>query len=175
MRLIKSIIIIGIIITILLLITFKLLNVYTNKNELVLVPDLIGKKINELSDIPSKDLNYKVSDSLYVKSKERGIILNQNPKPKTKVKPGRTIYLTLNKTKPILIPVPDLMDESLKMAQDKLIHAGFEVGRIDTVDSEFPIILEVSHEGDIISKGQKLLEGSKIDLKVGKGNQIVSE
>jgi len=171
MKLIKSIIGICVSIIILLLIIFKFLDLYTNKNKLVLVPNVTGKKMNELSSLLATDLRYVVSDSMYDKNKKRGIILNQNPKPTTEVKPGRTIYLTINKTTPVLVTVPEVMDESLQMAKEKLINAGFEIGRIDTIASEFPIILEVSFGGQKIFKGEKLFEGSKIDLKIGQGTK----
>jgi beta-lactam-binding protein with PASTA domain len=170
MKLVKSIIVIGVIFVFLLIITFKYLDYYTNKDKAILVPDLIGKKLNEVSSLVGTDLQFVVSDSLYDKKKERGLILNQNPKPNALVKPGRTIYLTLNKNLPVLVIVPELTDESLNRAKENLISAGFEVGRIDTVEFEVPIILEASYEGQKIAKGETLLEGTRIDLKVGKGN-----
>ncbi|MBK8583979.1 MAG: PASTA domain-containing protein [Bacteroidetes bacterium] len=70
---------------------------FTHHGESISVPDLRGQKIERMeSFLADKHLQYKVIDSLFDLQKNPGTILEQDPAPNSKVKEGRTIYLTVN-------------------------------------------------------------------------------
>ncbi len=72
------------------------LGCYTNHGESVQVDDFTGM---ELSDAKrqgrDKDFQFEVLDSVWKEGKPSGIILSQTPKPLSRVKEGRKIYLTI--------------------------------------------------------------------------------
>ena len=75
----------------------ELLKKYTHHGEEITVPNLIGMSKNGLSALlESENLRLVILDSTFVLNKEKGIVLGQNPKPLSKVKMNRTIYISVN-------------------------------------------------------------------------------
>jgi beta-lactam-binding protein with PASTA domain len=92
---------------------------YTKHGEAIMVPDLRGKTYDEVVRVLSEnDLEYAIADSTYDESKPALSVIDQNPKPDTRVKEYRTIYLTVNSRSAPSIKMPDLKDASLKQATD---------------------------------------------------------
>ena len=79
-----------------ILVLFLRLN--TRHGDFIIVPDLIGKNIQEFeSELNKLDLQYIISDSgNYNPTFKINSVLDQLPKANSKVKQGRKIYLTLN-------------------------------------------------------------------------------
>ncbi|MDX2135925.1 MAG: PASTA domain-containing protein [Saprospiraceae bacterium] len=95
--------------SVIFLTTFWWLTCYTNHGESMEVPEYIGQNIRiAIPQAKSRNLRIVVSDSLYVPGKMPGEILDQNPKPKSRVKKGRTLYLTVAKSNPDVVALPDL-------------------------------------------------------------------
>lgn len=95
------------------------------------VPDFSGMS---LSDAQRKahgcDLVLNVNDSLYVPAYEGGIVLDQLPEGGVEVKPGRTVYLTINSFRQKMVPVPYVAGRSLRQAKNMLEIAGLEIDRL---------------------------------------------
>ena len=80
------------VIIVLLLIVQAGLKTYTRHDQSVLVPDLRGKSFEEVKKIlNTNNLDWQIMDSVYDNSKPPLTIIDQNPKPNSKVKEGAKI------------------------------------------------------------------------------------
>ncbi|MCR6639880.1 MAG: PASTA domain-containing protein [Sporocytophaga sp.] len=145
---------------------FKFLDLYTLRNERIKVPNLIGIPVDEIPNI--EELNFKINDSIYDKKLQRGIIVNQFPGPDSEVKPNRTISITYNRKIPGLITIPNVIDQPAKEGIINITNAGFLIGKIDTIENNFPIVISMSSNGKTLKGGEQLREGSIINFQVGK-------
>lgn len=161
--------IIGILLLICFLL-FKYLDFYTQKDEILKVPLVIGKKEAEVRNLSNEDLTFIIVDSIFDKSKPKGIIVNQNPKAYTKVKTGRSVYLTINYRNPRLIKLPNVFDKSVSYGVAQLEKSGLKIRRIDTIPDEFHVILKVSQNNTQLDENSTVSEGSAVDITVGKGS-----
>ena len=77
--------------------TLQWLDSYTRHGEAVVVPDVKGMNLRIAeNELDKQSLKSIVIDSSYVKGIAPGAILEQNPAGGSKVKSGRTVYLTVN-------------------------------------------------------------------------------
>lgn len=145
---------------------------YTNHGQSVTVPELEGMHYNELeSFLQARDLRYEITlDSGFVAEASSLSVLKQNPKPGTKVKQNRKIYVTLNAENAPLIKMPGLVNTLLKNAQEILSNYGLVRGDIVYVpDIGINVVLEQKYRGRDIKEGFEIPKGSQIDLVVGDG------
>ena len=110
-------------------------------------------------------------DSVFDMNKPPLSIMEQNPKPGSKVKEGRTIYITVNATKAPTTEVPDLVGKSsLKYARMQLESFGLKVGElIYRPDPHLNSVIGLSLNGKEIKAKQKIPRGTMIDLILGDG------
>ena len=163
-------ILLAIVITVLLLLlTMFALRKYTHHGESFAVPDFTGMPIDSVEmTIQQDELQYKITDSLYVKDAEPGSVIDQVPKPGFHVKQGRTIFLTICALKPEQIAMPKLTDISYRQALNLMMSFGLKVGNVDYVPSEFPnLVLAQKIDGVEVKEGALVDKGSNIDLTVG--------
>ncbi len=156
----------------LLLITDWSLKLYTRHGQSMEVPDLMGKKLDKAEAIlTSCDLEFKILDSAYRSDLPPNTIIDQTPKFGTKVKQGRTIYVTLNSFNPPLVEVPDLVGKSsFKYAKMQLESYGLVVAEPIYRPSPYVnALLEILVNGKPVAKNTKLPKGSTVTLVVGKG------
>jgi eukaryotic-like serine/threonine-protein kinase len=151
---------------------------YTNHGQTVTVPDLEGYHYSELEGyLNARDLKLEITpDSGFVAEEKPLHVLKQNPRPGTKVKQNRKIYITLNAQNAPLIKMPNLVNTPLKNAQEILSNHGLIRGEIVYVpDIGMNVVLEQKYRGREISEGFEIAKGSQIDLVVGDGlgNQIL--
>lgn len=147
------------------------LNSYTRHGETITVPDLNGLTLEKAKEILSeRDLEFAVSDSSFSDKKPKLAVLEQNPSANSKVKEGRTIYLTLNAVIPPQVKMPDLTDNSLKQAQMVLENVGLRVGSlIYKPDLAQNVVLDWMNHGRHVAIGDDIKKGSTIDLILGDG------
>lgn len=152
------------------------LSVYTNRGKVIFTPDFSGMNINQVENIAQqKALRIVVRDSVYRPNIVSGTIILQNPLAGHKIKPGRTIYLTVASVLPEKVDVPKLTDVSLRQARVLLESKGFALGTVEYRPSEFDgLVLDQKYKGHSLVPGTKLDNGSTIDLVVG-GRGIGSE
>lgn len=163
-------ILLGIILLIFGAVTYWLSS-YTHHGESISVPDLRGQKIERLKTfLADKNLDFKVNDSLFVLDQPPGTVLEQDPAPGSKVKEGRTIYLTVNALHPPDVKMPDLADVSLRQAEAILQSFGLRVGRLSyKPDLAKNAVLEQLYKGSVARPGKSIPKGSAIDLVLGDG------
>ncbi|WP_266367899.1 PASTA domain-containing protein [Tellurirhabdus rosea] len=144
----------------------------TNHGQTVTVPDLKRMSADELEDfLADHDLRYEISeDCTYVAGAEPYTVYLQYPRPGTKVKEGRKIYLTITTPNPPMIIMPKLVDQTLISAQYALTSNGLGLGKLKFVpDPAQNSVLKQLYRGKEILPGTRLPKGSIIDLEVGDG------
>lgn len=143
----------------------------TRHGEALSVPDLTGISTDDAIEIlRDKNLKFLITDSLYFDDKPKLSVLDQNPAPNSKVKEGRVIYLTINSDRPPGVPMPNLIDVSLRQAEAMLKAAGLKIGEISyKPDLAQNVVLEQLWKGSSISPDSKIPKGSSIDLVLGDG------
>ena len=150
--------------------TLFMLSLYTNQGEIFPAPSLKGLTIRQVESLTNdRNFRYMIEDSVYRKNFIPGTVIFQNPSAGHKIKPNRLIYITIASFMPEQVEVPRLTDVSIRQARELLESKGFALGNIMLRPSEFDdLVLEQRHEGQTISPGSKLGNGSIIDLVVGK-------
>ncbi len=147
------------------------LNHFTHHGETIPVPDIRGQKIAKLNDVlATHNFHYKIVDSLYDGSRPPGVVIDQDPAPKSMVKENRTIYLTINSTQPPDVKMPDLVDVSFRQAESILESYGLVTGEV-TYRSDLAknAVLEQQYKNEKIKPGTMIPKGSVIDLVLGDG------
>ena len=147
------------------------LDVYTLHNKKILVPNFSNYTLDEVDSIAKAyNLRYIIIDSIYDRSRERGICVNQIPKDSSFVKKNRRIYLTINAKRSKKVEFPDIYDLSLRQAVRKLQQYDLEIGELFYIpDIAVNKVLSCEINGLKINEGQELYVGSKIDLILGEG------
>ncbi|MGI8892729.1 MAG: PASTA domain-containing protein [Bacteroidia bacterium] len=167
-----NIVLIVVVIVGLLGFTYKWLDSYTNHGETISVPDLRGYTPEKIAEfLPEKNLRFMVVDSsIFDLNKPKGTVIDQDPKPNAKVKEGRTIYLTITRTVPPTMPMPDLIDVSYRQAEAIFQTYGLQVGElIYKPDLAKNAVLGTIYKGKEIHPGDPVAKGSVIDLILGDG------
>lgn len=149
----------------------KWLNIYTDHNHVISVPDLNGVHINALDSlVKSYALRYEIIDSVFYKSHQRGVVVNQDPLPNVDVKKNRRIYLTITSLNQRKVNLPDIYDLTLRQAVSKLQKNNLVVGRLEyRADIATNKVLAFKVNGIEIKVGQELYCGTIVDLVVGQG------
>ncbi|MDD4197968.1 MAG: PASTA domain-containing protein [Paludibacter sp.] len=152
-------------------ITLILIDQYTHHGESVTVPDLQGLYIEEAQNLlENYDLYTQVIDSVYVKDKALGTIVEQIPPASSSVKKNRSIYLILNKRQVKMVPFPEVNDVSFRQADALIKSLGLKVSGVVHRPSEFKdLVIDVSYNGQHIEAGTRVPEGSAVVLVVGSG------
>ena len=160
--------------TVITLIFFYIyLPVITNHGESITVPDLQGVSIDELQEfLVERDLRFEVVDSVYSAELPPLTVTRQFPKPGSKVKQKRKIFISLNSVNPPTTRMPDLRDKTLKNAE--LILKSFELipGKILYKPDPFRNVIDQLYNGEPIEPNTPLAKGSVIDIVRGDGHGI---
>lgn len=148
-----------------------LLNVFTRHNRSEEVPDFSGMTMEEaLRAAKPASLRIEINDSLYVPAYEGGIILDQLPKPGTRVKSGRRVFVTTNSFHQKMVRIPYVTGYSLRQAKNNLEVAGLGIDKlIFKPDIANYNVLEQRYNDKIIGPGSKTEaeQGSGVTLIVG--------
>lgn len=154
-----------------LMLFYLLLPAYTRHNKSVVVPDLdklsLAEAVQKLKD---NGLRYEV-DSAFQLNVPALTVLEQYPQARERVKPGRKIFITVNRRSVPMVKVPKVIDISLYQAKSRLeswkLYTGLVSYRPDIASKDF--VLDIMFEGRRIKAGELVPQGSKIDLIVSKG------
>ncbi|NNC95944.1 MAG: PASTA domain-containing protein [Chitinophagales bacterium] len=149
-----------------------MLKSYTKHKESITVPDLTGFTMDELEEYKrDRFFKFMVNDSLFDPKAQARVILDQDPKPDSKVKENRTIYLTINASKAPEKPLPDLVGKSsYRNARMILENEGFQIDELIYKPHPYENeVLDVLIDGKSIKAGSMISVGSKLDLVLGNG------
>jgi len=149
---------------------FGTLHFLTKHGEEVKVPGVGGKDVNVAVTMLRK-MHFDVNvDSTYDPLFKPLVVLKQVPDSGAVVKDGRTIFLTVNMLTPPRIPMPNLVNLSLRSAEMLLRNNKLLLG--DTIykpDIAAGAILEQRYKGQVINPGELIMQGSKVSLVIGNG------
>ena len=151
------------------------LKMYTKHGQQRELPDYQGMQL-ALAEDDADEQNFKleVTDSIHVVGETGGKILRQNPEPFSKVKSGRTIYVTITKNEADQIPtgrLPSLYGENYDRKKNELTEH-FEI-RSKVIGKKFDPgvpgqILEVVYQGQTIIDRN----GRKEEIMIDKGGML---
>lgn len=154
-----------------LFIAWFMLRVYTRHTDKVEVPDLSGMtKVEAIERLSDRNLKAVIIDSVYSDKVERGTVFTQVPKASHVVKPERKVYVTMNCAQRKRIKMPDLMNQSKRLALTTLELNGLLLGKVDErKDQCLDCVVEVRYKGKPIKAGTEILQGETVDLILGSG------
>ena len=151
------------------------LNITTNHDQKIQVPDLHKLTIDEAErKLKELSLDFKVKDSAsYNIDYPKRSVIEQSPEAGDFVKEMRKIYLTLNPSKYRDITIPDLNGRSKRQAISELQAIGFIVGIEYTYVKDIgkDVVRGLRHKKKILNPNDKLPKNSIIDLVLGDGNR----
>jgi beta-lactam-binding protein with PASTA domain/D-alanine-D-alanine ligase-like ATP-grasp enzyme len=153
------------------------LNWYTHHGQSVEVQDYRGMSFREAKrKARARSFDVVVNDSAYIVGKAPNTVLDQIPKPASRIKKNRNIYLTISSGTPPEVPLPNLVggNDDYEQYSKKLSRLGINA-RIKTrefnADLEDNTILYLIFDGQRISaadlkRGVDVPKGSTIDFVV---------
>ena len=144
---------------------------YTHHGEGIEVPDLYGVDFNRaFLMLNEKQLLIIANDTGYNKRMPANCILTQTPGVGTKVKEGRTIYVTINSDSSPTLAIPDLIDNSsYREAQARLASLGFRLLPPKRLDGERDWVYGIMSGGRSLQTGDKVSIESALTLVIGNG------
>ncbi|NOR88019.1 MAG: hypothetical protein GQ527_10450 [Bacteroidales bacterium] len=151
--------------------TIKILDIYTGNGDFILIPKLEHKDADSLMFLSSKDyLQYEIADSVYANDRMPGTVVMQNPTAGAKVKNGRTVYLSIVAKTPEMVPMPNLVDLSIRRAVGMVKYAHLHISKIEFIDDiALNAVLDQHYLGVSIPPDTLIPSGSAIRLIVGNG------
>ena len=172
---VKQIAILGVAVFLLYFILKFWLNITTNHDQKIQVPDLHKMTIEEAERrLNELDLGFKVIDSAsYNPDYPKKSVIEQSPEAGDYVKEKRKIYLTLNPSKYRDITIPNLNGRTKRQAISELQAIGFIVGTDYTYVKDIgkDVVRGLRHKGNIVNPNDKLPKNSIIELVLGDGNR----
>lgn len=129
------------------------------------VPDFSGIRFDDAQRIArERSLELHINDSLFVPAYDGGIVLDQLPEGGTEVKPGRTVYVTINSFRQKMVEVPYVAGRSLRQAKNMLEIAGLQIEQlVYRPDIATNYVLEERLEG------VRITETSRVEAEMGSG------
>ncbi|HYM93669.1 MAG TPA: PASTA domain-containing protein [Chitinophagaceae bacterium] len=147
------------------------LNWLTRHGRSKTVPTVTGKTFEEAKKILEKSgFEVEIQDSIYIDTAAPLQVLKQIPEGDAVVKVNREVYLTINRSVPPMVEVPNLIGYSFRSAEMVLKNMNLRVG--DTIykpDFAKNSVLQQLYNGSPVEPGTKLQMGSSITLVLGTG------
>ena len=153
----------------------KSMDVFTQHGDVYIVPDFNGYTLDQLLEKGYNDyFQFKIIDSVYFKSKEKGTVVQQHPLSGSRVKQGRHLYLTIVAQSPEKVYMPNLKNLSLRQALVTLESNELMVGKLDYVQyfAKNAVGDQLMND-EPIEPQTELSKGSFIDLVLGKGERTI--
>ena len=168
MRLIRIILsIIGMVVVFSIVAEYIVMPAYTRQNQNRIMIDIKNRNLDDVIKIlKSENYRYEVSDTLYTNKFKLGTIVDQYPKPNTRVKSGRTVRLKIAQPEKS-VAIPNLIGQSRRSAELELNQMGL---LIDTVYTEYnPEYPNGTIAWQYPKAGDRRKKGMGIQITVSKG------
>ncbi|REE82878.1 PASTA domain-containing protein [Lutibacter oceani] len=154
-------------------IVMKWLNISTNHDQKIEVPDLQKMSLNEVeSMLEDLDLKLYVIDSAsYNPDYPKKSVIDQDPEPGDFVKENRKIYLTLNPSGYRNVEVPNVFGKTKRQVTSQLRAIGFRISAnpIYVSDIAKDVVRGLQFDGKDLKTGDQIPKNSVITLKLGDG------
>ena len=146
---------------------YLVMPVYTRQNQNKVMMDVKNRNLNDaIKLLKSENYRYEVSDTLYTNKFSLGTIIDQYPKPNTRVKSGRTVRLKIAHPEKS-VAIPNLIGQSRRSAELELNQMGL---LIDTVYTEYnPEYPNGTIAWQYPKAGDRRKKGMGIQITVSKG------
>lgn len=129
------------------------------------VPDFAGMPLEKAQELARKhDLDLYVNDSLFVPAYDGGIVLDQLPERGVGVKPGRTVYVTINSYRQKMVEVPYVAGRSLRQAKNML-----EIGGLEIEELIYRADIATNYVLEEYFAGQPVRPESRVQAEMGSG------
>lgn len=168
----------GFIVSILSFFVLIFLNLNTNHNRYISVPDLVGKNLLESNKILNEyKLKFEISDStFYNPNFPKFTVLSHFPNANSKVKKNRKIYLTINPTNYRKVAIPDIIQITKRSAISSLLSSDLEIGEISYEDNiGKDMVIQILYDNYQVEPGLLVPKKSRIDLILGNGLTLSDE
>ncbi|WP_372744789.1 PASTA domain-containing protein [Lutibacter sp.] len=154
-------------------VVMKWLNISTNHNQKIEVPNLEKMSLNEVErTLEELDLRLFVIDSAsYNPEYPAKSVIDQDPEPGDFVKENRKIYLTLNPSGYRNIEVPSVFGKTKRQVTSHLSSIGFKISAEPVYVSDIAkdVVRGLIFKGKALKSGEKIPKNSVITLKLGDG------
>ena len=159
--------IIGMIVIFSLVAEYIAMPTYTRQNQNRIMIDIKNRNLdNAIKILKSENYKYEISDTLYTNKFKLGTIVDQYPKPNTRVKSGRTVRLKIAQPEKS-VAIPNLIGQSRRSAELELNQMGL---LIDTVYTEYnPEYPNGTIAWQYPKAGDRRKKGMGIQITVSKG------
>jgi len=178
MKLLKTLLFIGLLTVALVGGTLVFIHYYTKHNDaLVQVPSVeelrIDKAIRVLED---GGFTYEISDTVFRDGVKLNSIVDQIPEAGFEVKKGRKVFLVVNASEVPDVEMPDLagkasFSQALRILENRGLKLGkrieLQMSEIKDPDSKPVIEQRYAGKDEQIPKGTKIKRNSTVDLVVG--------
>ena len=161
--------------SLIILFIFLFLNISTNHNNYISVPNLKGILISDAKEALIEDnLKFEVSDSTFFNPDfPKFSVLEQIPSANSQVKKNRKIYLTINPSNYRNIAIPDIIQITKRSAIAALLSSDLELGEITLIDNiGKDMVIKIKYNNQEVDPGSLVPKKSKIDLVLGNGIKI---
>lgn len=153
----------------------KFLDVKTNHDEEIPVPDLSKMQV-VIADEKLKELGLEliVLDTVdFRKEMPPHSIVEQNPKFETTVKDGRKIYVKVNSGGFTDITLPDFYEKTYRQISANLKSMGLKEGTISyKKNMAKDVVLGLTQNGKTLKVGGKVKKNSTVDFILGDGKEV---
>lgn len=143
----------------------------TQHGRILKIPAVTGKSMQDaIATLEKQGFDVEIQDSVYMDNMPPLQVLKQFPEADAVVKINRTVYITVNRSVPPMVEMPNLIGPNLKNAELMLKQYNLKLG--DTTykpDFAKNSVLNQLYQGKDIDPGTKIPMGAKIDLVLGSG------
>jgi len=156
----------------------KFLDFSTNHGEEINVPDITKMKLEVAEEkLDEEGLEVFLLDTVDFKPEfPPYTIVEQDPRPGSKVKDGRKIYVKLNAGGFSTVTLPDLINKTFRQAANTIRTLGLIEGKLKYVPNiAKDVVLEIHQNGKKLNAGDKILKNSTIDFVLGDGKELFSD
>lgn len=176
--LIVNILIIGVVAALGLWICYISIALFTKHGQKDIVPNVENMSYTDaIKKLHAAGFKIDIRDSLFREDVRPGFVIEQFPKAKSVVKPGRKIFLYINAVNPKQVEIDNgtnrnedaLKGVSLRQGLSRLEELGFKKVQIVKVLGENDCIVKILSNGRTVKKGDKVPINSKIIVEVYDG------
>lgn len=155
--------------------TLLWLDSYTNHGEEIEVPDICRMHLEDAkAELNTHGFTLEIQRYEYSEGAIEDEVLEQSPVAGSMVKEGRKILVVLNTTQKPKVSVPGVVDNcSMREAEARILAAGFNIVRVDTIRGEKDWVYKLRYEGRDLRNGEPIPMGSDVVIVIGNGDDRV--
>lgn len=132
---------------------------YTRQEAAIRVPNVEGQPFEKAKEqLQKNEFQVRREVGRYNPRVDPSTVVDQNPPPKSDVKPGRRVYLTVNASDVPMVSIPDLNGISVREAKNRVSSLGLTVDTVmaDTIPAPYrnTVTRQRPQPGDSLQRGQ---------------------